>query len=145
MEEGGREILCRWKQSSLIYRMAYILRVLRSRDSIPPLPPPRDPRVHGRGNTIGSRSQKPPSIQPLFEVFSPKIDSTEFPSPPFLRLQEEEVPFESRLEDATVELLSRRGWLISSLAWFIEFLPFFFYFCFCFVLCIGEIDDGIKQ
>lgn len=96
MEEGGREILCRWKQSSLIYRMAYILRVLRSRDSIPPLPPPRDPRVHGRGNTIGSRSQKPPSIQPLFEVFSPKIDSTEFPSPPFLRLQEEEVSFESR-------------------------------------------------
>lgn len=54
------------------------------------------------------RAQKPPSIQPLFEVFSPRIDSTEFPSSPFLRLQEEEVPFESRKS-----IGGRHGWIIA--------------------------------
>lgn len=107
---GGEEILCGWKQSSLIYRIAYILRVLRSRDSTPPpLPLPRDPRVHGRGNTIeGAKTTL--EFNPYSKSFHRGSIRLNFLRPPFFdcRKKRSLLKVESRSEDATVELLSRK-------------------------------------
>lgn len=125
MEEGAREILC---------LQAVLFDLSHSRYLTP-----RDPRLDSSTSACArpssDRVQKPPSIQPLFEVFSPKIDSTEFPSSPFLRLQEEEVPFESRKSiggrHGWIIVEKRMGWLISS--FLLGLSNFLLSFIFCFV------------
>lgn len=64
MEEGAREILCRWKykRCSLIYRIAHILRH-EIRDSTPPLPLARDPRAETRSGAKTTLDSTPvPSL-----------------------------------------------------------------------------------
>lgn len=91
---GRREILRPWKykqRSSLIYRIAYILRVLR--DSTPPLPLPR--RVHGRGNTITVPGAKT------------TLDSTQSYPKPFFT--EDRFDFEFSFVDSFSSIAGRRG------------------------------------